>query len=347
MALLPYLQQVTTGKSLAFDDAHQAMITILDGGVPDAVLAGFLVALKMKGETADELAGFARAMREKCVRVETGDDISNDVIDIVGTGGDDAGTFNISTVAAMVLAGAGAKVAKHGNRAISGKVGSADVLEALGVRIAMSADEAARAVREIGLGFLFAPHLHPAMKHAQNVRRELKLRTVFNLLGPLANPAGAKRQLIGAPSADAAKIMAEALQILGTEHSFVVHGVAGGLDEVSSIGSTEGYEVRSTGITKYTVAKHTWLPEDFGIARASLDSLAGGDAAVNAKITVDILRGELGPKRDIVLLNAAVGLMVAGLADSPKAGIVLAAQAIDSRKALGILEKLRKNFPAA
>ena len=177
------------------------------------------------------------------------------------------------------------------------------------------------------------------MKHAQAVRRELKMRTVFNLLGPLANPAGAQRQLIGAPSVDAAKIMAEALQKLGTEHSFVVHGVAGGLDEVSSIGSTEVYEMRKTGITR-----HTWMPEDFGIARGSIAGLAGGDAAVNAKITLDILRGERGPKRDIVLLNAAAGLMVAGLANSPKTGVVLAAQAIDSGKAVAILQRLQKNF---
>jgi anthranilate phosphoribosyltransferase len=246
----------------------------------DAAVGAFLVALRVKGERASELAGFARAMREHMVTVDAGPG----VIDIVGTGGDDAGTFNISTVAALVLAGAGARVAKHGNRAISGKVGSADVLEALGVRIAMTPEEAAGAVREIGLGFMFAPNLHPAMKNVQGVRRELKMRTVFNLLGPLSNPARAQTQVIGAPSVEFAEIMAEALAELGTGHSFVVHGVlagGGGLDEVSTTGSTEVFEVW-TG----RVEKSAWMPEDFGVPIVALDALAGGGAADNAKIAV-------------------------------------------------------------
>ena len=222
MPLAPFLHRVAAGADLTSEEAHAAMTLLLEGGRGDAIVGSFLVALHVKGETATELAGFARAMREHMVVVDAG----ADVIDIVGTGGDGAGTFNISTVAAMVLAGAGARVAKHGNRAISGKVGSADVLEALGVRIAMSAEDAARAVREIGLGFLFAPHLHPAMKNVQGVRRELKMRTVFNLLGPLANPARAQTQVIGAPSAEFALVMAQALAELGTGHSYVVH--AGG-----------------------------------------------------------------------------------------------------------------------
>src|SRR3984885_6476343 len=231
MPLAPFLHRVAAGADLTSEEAHSAMTLLLEGGRGDAIVGAFLVALHVKGETASELAGFARAMREHMVVVDAG----TDVIDIVGTGGDGAGTFNISTVAAMVLAGAGARVAKHGNRAISGKVGSADVLEALGVRIAMAPEEAADAVRDIGLGFLFAPHLHPAMKNVQGVRRELKMRTVFNLLGPLANPARAQTQVIGAPSLAFAKIMAEALAELGTGHSYVVHGVlagGGGLDEV-------------------------------------------------------------------------------------------------------------------
>src|SRR5579863_5991230 len=196
MSLAPFLHRVASGENLTSDQAYEAMSVLLEGQANDAVIAGFLVALRMKGETASELAGFARAMREKSVFVDAGPD----VVDIVGTGGDTAGTFNISTVAAIIIAGAGVPVAKHGNRAISGRVGSADVLEALGVRIALTPDEAAWAIREIGLGFLFAPHLHPAMKFAQPVRRELKMRTVFNLLGTLVNPARATRQLIGAPS---------------------------------------------------------------------------------------------------------------------------------------------------
>jgi anthranilate phosphoribosyltransferase len=333
MPLAPFLHRVAAGADLTSSEAHSAMTLLLEGGRADAVVAGFLVALHVKGETAAELAGFARAMREHMVVVDAG----ADVIDIVGTGGDGAGTFNISTVAAMVLAGAGARVAKHGNRAISGKVGSADVLEALGVRIAMSPEEAAGAVRDIGLGFLFAPHLHPAMKNVQGVRRELKMRTVFNLLGPLANPARAQTQVIGAPSAEFARIMAEALAELGTGHSYVVHG--GGLDEVSTSGSTDVYEVW-TG----RVEKSVWMPEDFGVPRSSLDDLAGGDAADNARITREILDGMKSPRRDIVVVNAAVGLLAAGLASTPREAVSKASEAIDSGRALGVLGKLQKKF---
>jgi len=334
MSLVPYLHRVAAGADLTSAEAHAAMTLLLEGAMHDAAVGAFLVALRVKGETASELAGFARAMREHMVAVDAGPE----VIDIVGTGGDDAGTFNISTVAALVLAGAGARVAKHGNRAISGKVGSADVLEALGVRIAMTPEEAAGAVREIGLGFLFAPHLHPAMKNVQEVRRELKMRTVFNLLGPLANPARAQTQVIGAPSAEFAGMMAEALAELGTGHSYVVHGV--GLDEVSTTGSTEVYEVW-TG----RVEKSVWMPEDFGVPKVALDALAGGDAAENAKIAVELLGGLRGPKRDIVLVNAAAGLMAAGLAATPREGVARAAEAIDSGRAMAVLERLREKFP--
>jgi anthranilate phosphoribosyltransferase len=333
MPLAAFLHRVAAGADLTADEAHSAMTLLLEGGRGDAVVGAFLVALHVKGETAAELAGFARAMREHMVVVDAG----ADVIDIVGTGGDGAGTFNISTVAAMVLAGAGAKVAKHGNRAISGRVGSADVLEALGVRIAMAPEEAADAVREIGLGFLFAPHLHPAMKNVQGVRRELKMRTVFNLLGPLANPARAQTQVIGAPSAEFARVMAEALAELGTGHSYVVHG--GGLDEVSTIGSTDVYEVWSG-----RVEKSVWMPEDFGVPRASLDTLAGGDAVDNARITREILGGMKGPRRDIAVVNAAVGLLAAGLASTPRDAVSKASEAIDSGRAMGVLKQLQKKF---
>jgi len=333
MPLAPFLHRVAAGADLTSADAYQAMTLLLEGGRGDAIVGAFLVALHVKGETAAELAGFARAMREHMVVVDAG----ADVIDIVGTGGDGAGTFNISTVAAMVLAGAGARVAKHGNRAISGKVGSADVLEALGVRIAMTPEEAAGAVHDIGLGFLFAPHLHPAMKNVQGVRRELMMRTVFNLLGPLANPARAQTQVIGAPSPAFARIMAEALAELGTGHSYVVHG--GGLDEVSTAGSTDVYEVW-TG----RVEKSVWMPEDFGVPRASLDALAGGDAADNARITREVLGGMKGPRRDIVVVNAAMGLLAAGLASAPREAAAKASEAIDSGRALAILQKLQKKF---
>ena len=339
MSLVPYLHRVAAGANLTSAEAHEAMTLLLEGGMHDAAVGAFLVALRVKGETASELAGFARAMREHMVTVDAGPG----VIDIVGTGGDDAGTFNISTVAALVLAGAGARVAKHGNRAISGKVGSADVLEALGVRIAMTPEEAAGAVREIGLGFMFAPNLHPAMKNVQGVRRELKMRTVFNLLGPLTNPAGAQTQVIGAPSVEFAEIMAQALAELGTGHSYVVHGVlagGGGLDEVSTTGSTEVFEVW-TGRVK----KSVWMPEDFGVPKVALDALGGGDAAENAKIAVELLGGMNGPRRDIVLVNAAAGLMAVGLAATPREGVALAAEAVDSGRAMAVLKQLQREFP--
>ena len=339
MSLVPYLHRVAAGSDLSSAEAYAAMTLLLEGGMHDAAVGAFLVALRVKGERASELAGFARAMREHMVTVDAGPD----VIDIVGTGGDGAGTFNISTVAALVLAGAGARVAKHGNRAISGKVGSADVLEALGVRIAMTPEEAAGAVREIGLGFMFAPHLHPAMKNVQGVRRELKMRTVFNLLGPLTNPAGAQTQVIGAPSVEFAGIMAEALAELGTGHSYVVHGVlagGGGLDEVSTTGSTEVYEVW-TGRVK----KSVWTPEDFGVPKVGLNALAGGDAADNAKIAIELLSAMKGPRRDIVLVNAAAGLLAAGLAATPREGVALSAQAIDSGRAMAVLKQLQREFP--
>ena len=314
------------------------MSVLLEGAASEAVISAFLVALKMKGETADELAGFARAMRERAVFVDAGENL----IDTCGTGGDGHGTFNISTVAALTMAGAGARVAKHGNRSISSSgAGSAEVMEALGVRFAMTPEEAVRAVREIGIGFLFAPHLHPAMKHAQPVRRELKMRTVFNLLGPLSNPARAQSQLIGAPSAEAARIMAEALAALGTRHSFIAHG-RDGLDEISITGPTDVYEICAG-----RVLKHVWTPEDFGVPRSTIAALAGGDAARNAEIALEVLSGAPGPARDIVLVNSAAGLMAAALAPDIASAMTLAARSIDRGEARARLEKLQKEFPAA
>ena len=308
----------------------------LEGGAGEAEIAAFLVALKMKGETAAEIAGFARAMRDRMIVVDAGPD----VIDTCGTGGDGAGTFNISTVAAIVMSGAGAKVAKHGNRSISGNSGSADVLEALGVRVTLTPEEAARAIREIGIGFLFAPAMHPAMKHAQPVRRALKLRTVFNILGPLTNPARASAQLIGAPSHAAAKLMAEALAELGTCRAFVVHG-QDGLDEITTTGSTDVYEVTAKGVDH-----HVWRASDFGLTEAGVTSLKGGDTACNAQIALGILRGYSGAPRDIVLANAAAGLLAAGLVADLISGVESAARSIDSGAALGKLELLKENFPA-
>jgi anthranilate phosphoribosyltransferase len=335
MSLLPFLHRAAAGSHLSAEEAHQAMSALLEGHSNEVEIAAFLVALKMKGETAAELAGFARALRDRMIVVDAGPD----VIDTCGTGGDGSGTFNISTAAALVMAAAGARVAKHGNRSLSSQTGSADVLEALGVRMAMTPEEAARSVREIGIGFLFAPALHPAMKYAQPVRRALKMRTVFNLLGPLANPARAQRQLIGAPSPEAAALMARALAELGVERAFIVHG-HDGLDEVSTTGPTDVWDV-STG----RVEKLLWTPADFGVKRATLDALQGGDAARSAAIIQSVLAGEPGAARDIVLVNAAAGLLVADLAADLKSAFAKASQAIDSKAASATLKNLQTNFP--
>ena len=354
--LVPFIQRISAGKNLSLDDAHRAMSVLLEGEASPAEIAEFLIALKTKGETAEELAGFARAMRERSVFVDGGDNL----IDTCGTGGAGDGTFNISTLAALVMAGAGAKVAKHGNRSISSATGgSAEMVEALGVRFVMTPEDAARAIREIGIGFLYAPHLHPAMKHAQPVRRELKVRTVFNLLGPLTNPARAQSQLIGAPSREAARLMADALSMLGASegtsertpgaapektHAFVVHG-HDGLDEISITGPTDVYEVW-TGRGEKNVTKHVWTPRDFGVdLEGSLDQLRGGDGARNAEIALEILGGAVGPRRDIVLMNAAAGLVAGGLSEDLRQGMNMAAHSIDSRAAQDRLTQLQKHFP--
>jgi anthranilate phosphoribosyltransferase len=337
MSLLPYLHRVIAGSDLSGEEAHQAMSALLEDQASEAEIAGFLIALRMKGETATELAGFARAMRDRMVVVDAG----RDVIDTCGTGGDGSGTFNVSTAVAFVMAGAGAHVAKHGNRSISSSSGSADVLEALGVRVVnVTPEETARSIREIGIGFLFAPALHPAMRHAQPVRRALKTRTVLNLLGPLVNPARACAQLIGAPSPETAGLMAQALAELGTRRSFVVHGWDG-LDEITTCAPTDVFEVTAQG-----VKKHVWRPSDFGVQTAQMDSLKGGDSTCNARMVLEILRGVAGPCRDIVLVNAAAGLLAAGLAADLRSGIELAATSIDSGAAIAKLELLKKNSPS-
>jgi anthranilate phosphoribosyltransferase len=335
MSLLPHFHRVAGGADLSSAEAYTAMTSLLAGGSGQSVIAGFLVALRMKGETAPELAGFARAMRDRMIPV----DAPPGVVDTCGTGGDGSGTFNISTVAALVMAGAGVRVAKHGNRALSSKTGSADVFEALGVRIVMTPDEASRAMREIGIGFLFAPNLHPAMKFAQSVRRELKLRTVFNLLGPLVNPARARRQLIGAPSPQTASLIAHALAELGTERAFVVHG-RDGLDEITTTSQTDVWEVSGDSVTE-----HVWVPSCFGVPESNLESLAGGDARGNAQIVRQILAGEHGPRRDIVLVNSAAGLVAAGLAADLLEGMEAAKQSIDSGSAADKLALLTATFP--
>lgn len=333
MAFLQFLHRVAARGDLTREDAREAMSLILSGEATTAQIAAFLVALKMKGEKADELVGFASAMREASARVEV--DLGGEpLVDVVGTGGDARGTFNISTVAAFVAAGAGLRIAKHGNRSISSKCGSADVLEALGVRVGLTPEQVAGAIREVGIGFLFAPAHHPAMKHAMPARTELKMRTVFNLLGPLTNPAGARKQLLGAPSPEAAELMAHAVAVLGTDHAFVVHGFDG-MDEVSTTEPTQVFEITGT-----EVAKQLWEPRDFGVHRANLSDLEGGDPARNADIARRILHGERGPKRDIVLVNAAAALVVAGRTADLREAMGIAAESLDSGAACGKLETL-------
>ncbi len=333
MPLLPFLHRITAREDLPFDDARAAMEVILDGQASTAQIASFLIALKMKGETADELRGLVEAMRHHAQPVEC-DLEGGPLIDTCGTGGDGLSTFNISTVAAFVIAGAGVRVAKHGNRSISSRCGSADIFEALGVNIHLDRLQMAEAIRIAGIAFLFAPALHPAFKHAQAARLELKMRTAFNLIGPLANPARARHQLIGAPSPGAAERMAYALAGLGADRAFVVHGLEG-LDEVSTTGPTFTYEIRGN-----EVIPHTWSPEDFGVRRATLDELAGGDRDANCEIAKQILDGKPGAPRDIVLVNASAALVAAGRAADLKEGVALAAQSIDSGAANDRLSRL-------
>ena len=331
--LLPYLHRVAARENLSSEDARQAMLAILSGEASTPQIAAFLVGLRTKGETADELLGFARAMREKAARVDAGVD-SGPLLDTCGTGGDGGSTFNISTIAAFVVAGAGVRVAKHGNRSLSGTCGSADILEALGVDISISPEQVGRSIREVGIGFLFAPLFHPAMKHAQPARLELKMRTVFNLLGPLTNPAGATRQLIGAPSIQAAELMAQALAGLSPERAFVVHG-SDGLDEVTTTGQTIVYEV-----TRESVRRLSWSPTDFGVEQASPSDLVGGDRVENREIAAAILHGQPGARRDIVLVNAAAALVAAGVVTDLREGMQRAAKAVDSGAAWEKVEHL-------
>lgn len=335
MSLLPYLERVVAHGSLSAEEARAAMETILSGQASQPQIAALLVALHMKGETVDELVGFARAMRRMAARVDPGLP-GEPLLDTCGTGGDRSGTFNISTLAAFVVAGAGVRVAKHGNRSISSQCGSADLLESMGIQVAVSAEQAARAIREVGIGFLFAPVMHTAMKHAHPVRVDLKMRTVFNLLGPLTNPAGANAQVAGAPSAKTAELIAGALAELGLEHGFVVHG-SDGLDEITTTGPSLVFEVRGGKAERRTVE-----PGDFGVSRAQPQDLRGGERVRNLEIARQVLGGCPGPQRDIVLVNASAGLVAAGRAGSFFAAMDLAARSVDSGAARGKAEALAR-----
>jgi anthranilate phosphoribosyltransferase len=321
---------VVEGRTLTLDEARLAMGAVMDGDATPAQLAALLVALRMRGETVEELAGFASAMRERVLRVDAPDG----TVDVVGTGGDASGTFNISTAAALVVAAAGVPVAKHGNRAITSRSGSADAIEALGIRMEHDAASAASDLRELGFAFLFAPVFHPAMRYAGPTRREIGVRTAFNLLGPLTNPAGARRAVIGVADPAAAGRIAEAAHLLGTERTLVVHGA--GLDELPLDGSGVIHDVSERGIEERGVDAAA-----LGLARAATSKLAGGDATENAAIIESIFGGRRGPARDVVVLNAAAGLVAAGRASDLGEGVVLAASAIDGGQASAILERLR------
>jgi anthranilate phosphoribosyltransferase len=335
MTFLPFLHAVSAGRDLSTGEARGAMEMILAGTVSSSQMGGFLVALHMKGETVDELTGFARAMREVAVAIHPGLN-GEPLIDTCGTGGDGLATFNISTVAAFVVAGAGVHVAKHGNRAMSSRCGSADVLEALGVSVTLAPEAVGRAIREVGIGFLFAPAHHSAIKHVQPVRLDLKMRTFFNLLGPLTNPAGATAQLVGAPSEKAAELMAHTLAALGLARGFVVHA-ADGMDEISTTGSTLAFRIEHGRVERLTLE-----PEDFGVGRAEAAHLKGGDTNCNAAIAREVLAGAFGPPRDIVIVNASAALVAAGKASDFREGVRLAKESIDSGAARARLEALAR-----
>jgi anthranilate phosphoribosyltransferase len=328
-------------ESLSRDEARSVMAEILSAKCTDSQIAAFLVALHMKGETVEEIVGFAEAIRAAATPLPLSNssvDVSGTgrdaLVDTCGTGGDASGTFNVSTATALVVAGAGVRVAKHGNRSVTSKCGSADVMEALGVKIDLPTNRLAACLAEVGIAFLFAPAMHSAMKQVQAARRELRLRTVFNLLGPLTNPAHASAQVVGVYSIDLVEKLAEVLSLLGLRRAMVVHGLDG-LDEITITGPTRIAEVNSGSVRTYEVT-----PEEFGMKRASLEDISGGDAMANAAIIREVLSGKQSPKRDVVLLNAAAALVVAGKAVHLAQAVPSAANSIDSGAAAGKLAAL-------
>ena len=327
------ISQLIGGQDLGRDKARAVMNQIMSGEATDAQIGAFLVALRCKGETVEEISGCAEVMRDKATRIST---TQEKVVDTCGTGGDGSSSFNISTAVAFVVAGAGLCVAKHGNRAMSSRCGSADVLSALGVNIEASPAVVSACLEEAGIGFLFAPMLHGAMKHAIGPRKEIGTRTVFNVLGPLTNPAGAERQLIGVFAPDLTATMAGVLRDLGSVRAFVVHG-ADGLDEVTITGPSQVSELNDGEVTTYEIT-----PEQFGLKRGSAESLKGGDADDNAQMLLDILGGADGPRRDIVLLNAAAAITAGDGASDLAAGVERAQESLDSGNAKAALENLKR-----
>jgi anthranilate phosphoribosyltransferase len=328
------LHQAVAGRDLSEQRANAAMLEILGNRSTPALTAALLTALRMKGETTGEVTGFARAMRASALQVRPRSASARELVDTCGTGGDGGATFNVSTAAALVAAGAGLSVAKHGNRSISSQCGSADVLEALGVNVNLDAEQAARSIDEVGIGFLFAPGMHPAMRYAGPVRSELGMRTVFNMLGPLTNPAGAATQVMGVYEDRIVTLAAEALARLGARHALVVHG-SDGMDEITVAGPTRFAEVRDGSVLVGSLE-----PADFGLAAADTSGIAGGDTAKNASIVRAVLAGRGGPARDIVLMNAGAAIRMAGRAGSWREAAGIAADSIDSGAASAKLGRL-------
>ena len=324
------IAQLVGGHSLTMDEASAVMNEIMEGSATPAQFGALVTALRLKGETVEEIAGFARTMRSKALRVS----ISETVVDTCGTGGDGKGTFNISTTAAFVVAACGLKVAKHGNRAMSSQCGSADVLEVLGVKIDLNPEQVQKCLEKVGIGFMLAPVFHPSMKYAAAPRKEVGIRTVFNILGPLTNPAGARAQVLGVPEKSLTEKMANVLKMLDCQHALVVHG-EDGLDEITITGKTFVSELKKGSIKNYEVT-----PEEFGLPRAKPDSLKGGTVKDNAELLRSILSGKKGAQRDIVLMNAAAALLAGDKITTLGQGITLAEQAIDNGKALQKVEEL-------
>ncbi len=329
-AMKPFIAKVAAGEALSREEARQAFTVMMNGEASDAQIGGLLIGMRVRGETVEEITGAVQVMREKMTPVQA----PEDAIDIVGTGGDASGSYNISTASAFVAAGAGVPVAKHGNRALSSKSGAADVLAALGVKLELTPEQITRCIEEAGVGFMFAPMHHAAMKHVGPARVQLGTRTVFNLLGPLSNPAGVKRQLVGVFAREWVEPLARVLGELGCEAAWVVHG-DGGLDEISPSGPTTVAELRGGEVHTFEIG-----PEDAGLSRRDFEEIRGGDAGHNAKALRAVLQGEPGAYRDAVLLNAGGALVVAGRASDFHEGITLAAESIDSGRALAALEKL-------
>jgi anthranilate phosphoribosyltransferase len=324
------IAKVATGASMTRDEAASAFDRMMSGEATPSQMGGLLMALRVRGETVDEITGAVTTMRAKMLGVKA----PPDAIDVVGTGGDASGSFNISTCASFIVAGAGVPVAKHGNRALSSRSGAADVLQAIGVNIDLDPAQVGRCIADAGIGFMFAPAHHPAMKNVGPTRVELGTRTIFNLLGPLSNPAGVKRQMVGTFSKHWIEPMVQVLNNLGAESIWVVHG-SDGLDEITTAGPTSVAELKNGKIRTFEIT-----PEDVGLERARPEALRGGDAAKNAGGLLDVLRGKRGPFRDIALMNAAAALIVAGKAGELKEGVALAAKSIDSGEAEGRLDRL-------